>query len=86
MTAPSDDARDVLRAVWAAQGDHEGALDDDCGPSTTCKNMRTVTFDGFAEPGSDLGAAWREKLLREGKLSTGGGTVHDLVFGSAESR
>ena len=24
--------------------------------------MKDVTFDGMAEPGSDLGAAWRERL------------------------
>ena len=43
--------------------------------------MKDVSFDGMAEPGSDLGAAWRERLRREGKLSTSGGTIRDLVLG-----
>jgi hypothetical protein len=46
--------------------------------------MRDVTFDGFAEPGSDLGAAWRAKLDREGKLSSSGASVRDLILGQGE--
>ena len=34
--------------------------------------------DGMAEPGSDLGTAWRERLRREGKLSTSSGTIRAL--------
>jgi len=86
MIHQSDDARDVLRAVWAAQGEGSADLDDDCSPTKSCKNMQNVSFDGLAEPGSDLRGAWRERLAREGKLSTSGGTVRDLVFGPAESR
>ena len=59
--------------VWAADGQRSEDLDEACGPTKSCKNMKDVTFDGLAEPGSDLGAAWREKLRREGKLSTAGG-------------
>jgi hypothetical protein len=43
--------------------------------------MKHVSFDGFAEPGSDLGSAWRDKLRREGKLSESGQTVRDLILG-----
>ena len=85
MAQQSDEALEVLRAVWAAQGDAGAMLDDDCSPTKSCKNMRTVTFDGFAEPGSDLTGAWRDKLAREGKLTTSGGSVRDLVFGPPES-
>jgi hypothetical protein len=46
--------------------------------------MKDVTFDGYAEPGSDIGAAWRAKLAREGKLDTSAESIHDLVFGKAE--
>ncbi|HEU0041294.1 MAG TPA: hypothetical protein VFQ15_02975 [Jiangellaceae bacterium] len=79
----SDDAVDVLRALWAADGQSGDDLDDECGPQKTCKNMRGVTFDGFAEPGSDLSSAWRERLAREGKLSTSGKSIRDLVLGSS---
>jgi hypothetical protein len=48
--------------------------------------MQSVSFDGLAEPGSDLGSAWREKLAREGKLSTSGGSIRDLILGPTESR
>jgi hypothetical protein len=84
VTAGHDDARDVLRAVWAAQGEDASALDEDCGPTKSCKNMREVTFDGLAEPGSDLTQAWRDKLAREGKLSGGGDSIRDLVLGPTE--
>ncbi len=74
---------EVLRSVWAMEGD-QAVLDEDCSPTKTCRNMKDVAFDGFAEPGSDLGAAWREKLAREGKLSTSGSSIRDLVLGQGE--
>jgi hypothetical protein len=46
--------------------------------------MRGVTFDGYAEEGADIGAAWRAQLAREGKLSTDGGSIRDLVLGQDE--
>jgi hypothetical protein len=85
MSYESDDAREVLRAIWAAQGASGADLDEDGGPTKSCKNMREVTFDGFAEPGTDLTEAWRERLAREGKLKPSSGSVRDLVFGP-ESR
>lgn len=81
MAYVPDEAVDVLRAVWAADGQSAADLDDDCGPTKSCKNMKDITFDGMAEPGSDLGSAWRDRLKREGKLSTSGGSVRDLVLG-----
>jgi hypothetical protein len=90
MTSQPDDAVDVLRALWAAdagaEGRNSGDLDEACGPSKVCKNMELVGFDGLAEPGSDLGLAWRQKLAREGKLSSSGGSIRDLVLGSGETR
>jgi hypothetical protein len=85
MTGQADEARDVLRAVWAAQGE-DAELDEDCGPTKSCRNMQAVSFDGLAEPGTDLRDAWRQKLAREGKLSTSGGSVRDLVLGPDEPR
>ena len=49
-----NDALEVLRAVWAAEDQTGADLDEDCSPTKNCKNMRDVSFDGFAEPGSDL--------------------------------
>ena len=86
MTNQADDAVDVLRAIWAAEGQSARDLDDACGPTKDCKNMKDVTFDGMAEPGTDLRDAWRERLRREGKLSTSGGSIRDIVLGSANSR
>ena len=89
MTHQPDDVRDVLRSVWAAQGesskDFDTDFDTDCSPTKSCKNMVGVSFDGLAEPGSDLRTAWREKLAREGKLSNSGGSIRDLILGSDES-
>jgi hypothetical protein len=90
MTHEPDDAVDVLRSVWAAEAraeDRTGAdLEEACGPTKSCRNMQLVSFDGMAEPGSDLRQAWREKLAREGKLSTSGNSIRDLVLGSGEAR
>ena len=91
MTRPSDDALPneaiaVLRAVWAAQEVSGADIDEDCSPTKNCKNMRDITFDGYAESGSDLTGAWRDRLAREGKLSKSGGSVRDLVLGPADSR
>jgi hypothetical protein len=84
---------EVLRAVWAADGGtvdlphrpspptQPSAFDEECGPTKTCRNMRDFTFDGMAEPGTDLGTAWRERLRREGKLSAASGSIRDLVLG-----
>ena len=57
--------------MWAAQGETSADLDEDCSPTKSCKNMKDVSFDGLAEPGSDLSGAWRERLAREGKLEHG---------------
>ena len=77
-----DDAAQVLLSIWGVTGQSSADLDDDCGPTTACKNMRDVSFDGWAEPGSDLSEAWRDRLRREGKLSSAGGSIRDLVLGS----
>ena len=86
MTHEPDDAVEVLRAVWAAEGRTSAELDEATGPTKPCKNMQHVSFDGLAEPGSDLRTAWRDKLAREGKLNTSGGSIRDLVLGSTEDR
>ena len=83
MTQP-DDAIGVLRSVWTADGQRSDDLDEACGPTKNCRNMQDVSFDGMAEPGTDLRAAWRERLRREGKLSSSGGSIRDLVMGSTE--
>ena len=86
MAHQPDEAVEALRAVWAADGQRSEDLDDACGPTKNCRNMKDVTFDGMAEPGTDLSAAWRERLRREGKLSTSGGSIRDLVLGRTDSR
>jgi hypothetical protein len=86
MAYQPDEAVDVLRAVWAADGQGSEDLDEACGPTKSCRNMKDVSFDGLAEPGTDLSTAWRERLRREGKLSTSGGSIRDLVLGPSETR
>ncbi|MFT4286068.1 hypothetical protein [Nocardioides sp.] len=82
MTDGANKTMSVLRSVWSTEElETERAVAEDCGPQKTCRNMKHVTFDGMAEPGSDLGTAWREKLAREGKL--GSGSLADLVFGKS---
>ena len=83
MTVQDETTADVLQSVWMADHDHSG-LDEDCSPTKPCRNMRGVTFDGYAEPGGDVGSAWREQLEREGKLDKSQGSVRDLILGSGE--
>ncbi len=71
---------EVLRSIWAADGAEVPDADAICGPAKNCKNMRDVTFEGFAEPGMDLRTAWRTRLEREGKLGQGT-SIRDLVLG-----
>ncbi|HKT05556.1 MAG TPA: hypothetical protein VJT31_39065 [Rugosimonospora sp.] len=86
MAHQPDEAVEALRAAWAADGQRSEDLDEACAPTKHCKNMKDVTFDGMAEPGTDLSAAWRERLRREGKLSSSGGSIRDLVLGGTDSR
>ena len=82
-----DDAREVLREVWSAQGQTSADLDDEtCDTTKACKKMADVGFDGLAGEDGDLRAAWRTKLQREGKLNEEAGSIRDLVLGSAEVR
>jgi hypothetical protein len=85
MAHQPDEAVDVLRAVWAAGGQRGEDLGEAGGPTKTCRNMKDVSFDGMAEPGSDLRAAWRERLRREGKLGPARGSIRDLVLGPTET-
>jgi hypothetical protein len=86
MTRDSDDAVEVLRSIWSAQGTTSAEVDEDFGAKKVCRNMKDISFDGMAEPGSDLRDAWRERLEREGKLSTSGGSIRDLVLGHDSPR
>ena len=88
MSREPDEALEVLREVWSAQGQTSADLDEACGPAKSCKRMADVGFDGLAgaDGDVDLRTAWRARLEREGKLTPGTGSVRDLVFGSAESR
>jgi hypothetical protein len=79
MAYQPDEAVEVLRAVWSADGQADD-LDEACGPVKNCRNMKDVSFDGMAEPGTDLTEAWKDRLRREGKLGTGG-TIRELVLG-----
>ena len=84
MTGQDDTTADVLRSIWINSHDHI-EMDDECSPTKSCRNMKDVTFDGYAEPGSDLGAAWRAKLAREGKLSQTATSLRELILGQGES-
>lgn len=80
MTARDETTADVLQSVWLVNHDHY-ELDEDCSPTKPCRNMKGVSFDGYAEPGTDIGAAWRAQLAREGKLDKSAGTIRDLILG-----
>jgi len=73
---------EILRAVWQGVPGSVSDLDAECSPTKACRNMKDVTFDGYAEEGGDLATAWRNTLAREGKL--GSGSLADLVFGNSD--
>jgi hypothetical protein len=85
------EALEVLREVWRSQGQTAADIDDtSCEKSCQRMTDAGVGFDDFAAghdgPDDDLGAAWRARLEREGKLSRSGGSLRDLVLGPADSR
>jgi hypothetical protein len=72
---------EVLRGIWRSQGQ----IGTDLGSETkSCKRMDDagVGFEDFADGATDLSAAWRARLEREGKLAESGGTVRDLILGA----
>lgn len=86
MTAQPDEALGVLRTVWEGQGQSENDIDAACRPKQkVCKNMVHVGFDGYAGEDGDLRRAWRARLAEEGKLNPQGGSLRDLILGSAGS-
>jgi hypothetical protein len=86
MAYQPDEAVDVLRSIWSAGAPDGEEAAEAFGEAKVCRNMKDVTFDGMAEPGTDLREAWKERLRREGKLSTAGGSIRDLVLGPDDAR
>jgi len=78
MDDSTDSTSEVLRGIWQ-QESTDISLDEDCSPNKVCRNMKDVSFDGFAEEGVDMATAWRNKLRREGKL--GASSIGELVNG-----
>jgi hypothetical protein len=87
MSAEPAEALDVLRNVWRSNGQGADDLVDPSAEQKSCKRMADagVGYEDFAAGEQDLNAAWRATLEREGKLSRSGGTIRDLVMGSAEA-
>jgi hypothetical protein len=79
MSREPDDALDVLRGIWSAQG-QTGADLDELGTGKSCQRMADVGFGEMDGADGDVRTAWRDRLEREGKLSQDGGSVADLVL------
>jgi len=87
MSREPDEALEVLRGIWSAQGQTDVDLDEHGhGQGRACQRMAGVGFGGIKGDDEDLRSAWRDRLERDGKLSTEGGSVKDLVFGPAGPR
>jgi hypothetical protein len=85
MSREPDEALEVLRGVWSAQGQTGADLGGLDGHGKACRRMAGVGFEGVPGDDEDLRAAWRDRLRREGKLRPGSESVRDLMLGSAES-
>ena len=83
MSREPDEALEVLRGIWSAQGQTSADLDG-AGTGKSCKRMADVGFGEVDGADADLRAAWRDRLEREGKLGKGGGSVADLILGPAQ--
>jgi hypothetical protein len=83
MSREPDEALEVLRGIWSAQGQTSADLGE-MGTGKSCKRMADVGFGDVDDAEGDLRAAWRDRLEREGKLSKDGGTVADLVLRPAQ--
>jgi hypothetical protein len=83
MSREPDEALEVLRGIWSVQGQTSADLGD-IGTEKSCQRMADVGFGDVDSAEGDLRAAWRDRLEREGKLSTDGGTVADLVLRPAQ--
>jgi hypothetical protein len=88
MSGQPEEALEVLRGVWSAQGQSSTDLADALGTKKSCKNMANIGFDGLADADADgdLRSAWRATLEREGKLNPEAGSIGDLVLGAAKPR
>lgn len=85
MSPGSDHTHDVTETMWSSADGEANVLDEDCNPNRVCRNAKAFSFEGFAEEGGDVPAAWRETLAREGKLNTSGESIRDLVLGPPTS-
>ncbi len=83
MSREPDDALEVLRGIWSAQGQTSADLDE-AGTGKSCKRMADVGFGELDSGDVDMRAAWRERLAREGKLSEDGPSAADLVLRPAQ--
>jgi hypothetical protein len=85
MSHEPDEALQVLRTLWSAQGQGGQDIGDEAAGSS-CKRMADVGFGGLADDSIDSGdlrTAWRAQLAREGKLDRSpGASLADLVLGS----
>jgi hypothetical protein len=74
----------VLRGVWTARGQTAADLEQALSAGKSCKRMAGVGFGDIGGDDTDVRAAWRARLQREGKLNTDGG-IAELVLGPAET-
>ncbi|GAA1521011.1 hypothetical protein [Nocardioides humi] len=80
-TSREESAASVLRSIWQVDESAATDVDELCGNSGICRNMKDVSFEDMVGQGTDLRTAWREQLARDGKLDTSAGTIGDLVAG-----
>ena len=73
----SDEPTEVLRALWAADEATEAAAElEQAAPPKVCKKMKDVSFDGMAEPGSDLRTGLARAAARARASSSTSGEQH----------
>lgn len=90
----------VLRDIWSANAQSSDELEEQLRANRpkVCRNMRSIGFGGMDPEAvsegeatntpvdTDIRAAWRERLEREGKLHPQGSSVADLIDNAGEPR
>ena len=79
MDREPDEVLEVLRGIWSIQGQTSADLNEAGPQGKTCKRMADVGF-GELDDDSDLRAAWRARLEREGKRDPAAGSLADLML------
>ncbi|HZE66222.1 MAG TPA: hypothetical protein VE081_06290 [Sporichthyaceae bacterium] len=77
MNDSGNDAVDVLRDIWTADGQSSAEIEELQPTGKVCKNTAMLGIKGMEDEGmaNALRAEWRNQLAAEGKLTPGSRSI-----------